>query len=102
MTTARYYTPSGRSIQALGITPDVAVSQSPSDADAFAELEEREVLLPHHLQAEGEAAAAMPQNTIMPPAGKKFDDFQLSYAVSMLAGTPLVANAEKPQDPNHN
>ena len=32
LTTARYYTPSGHSIQALGITPDVAVAQGDEDA----------------------------------------------------------------------
>ncbi|HEY5337305.1 MAG TPA: S41 family peptidase [Rhizomicrobium sp.] len=97
MTTARYYTPSGRSIQALGITPDVAVAQGPSpDDDPYAELAEREVLLPHHLEAEGEHAAVSTVKPIMPPAGKKFDDFQLSYAVSMLSGDPLTASVDKP------
>src|SRR5665213_1563503 len=95
MTTARYYTPSGRSIQALGITPDVAVAQGPSpDDDPYAELAEREVLLPHHLEAEGEHAAVSTVKPIMPPAGKKFDDFQLSYAVSMLSGDPLTASVD--------
>jgi carboxyl-terminal processing protease len=102
MTTARYYTPSGRSIQTLGITPDIPVSQSPSDDDAFAELEEREVLLPHHLEAEGAPAMTAPQTPVAPPAGKKFDDFQLSYAVSLLSGNPLVADVEKPQKPARN
>jgi carboxyl-terminal processing protease len=97
MTTARYYTPSGRSIQTLGITPDIPVTQAPSDDDAFAELEEREVLLPHHLEAEGAPPPNAHQTPITPPAGKKFDDFQLSYAVSLLSGNPLVADAAKPQ-----
>ena len=33
LTTARYYTPSGRSIQALGISPDIVVNQPPPAAD---------------------------------------------------------------------
>jgi carboxyl-terminal processing protease len=102
MTTARYYTPSGRSIQTLGITPDIPVAQSPSDDDAFAELEEREVLLPHHLEAEGPPVTTVPKPPVMPPAGKKFDDFQFSYAVSLLSGNPLVADVEKPQKNTRN
>lgn len=35
LTTARYYTPSGRSIQALGITPDVLVQETREDRGAF-------------------------------------------------------------------
>jgi carboxyl-terminal processing protease len=102
MTTARYYTPSGRSIQTLGITPDIPVAQSPSDDDAFAELEEREVLLPHHLEAEGPPVTTVPKPPVTPPAGKKFEDFQLSYAVSLLSGDPLVADAAKPQKNTRN
>ena len=104
MTTARYYTPSGRSIQALGITPDVTVAEGSSDDDdPYVELAEREAVMPHHLEAEaGPPAAAMPQTPIQPPAGKKYDDFQLSYAVSMLSGNPLVANTDKPHDPARN
>ncbi len=71
MTTARYYTPSGRSIQTLGITPDIPVAQSPSDDDAFAELEEREVLLPHHLEGGGRSATSAPANTGHAARGQK-------------------------------
>jgi carboxyl-terminal processing protease len=35
LTTARYYTPSGRSIQALGITPDVPVQESREERSTF-------------------------------------------------------------------
>ena len=35
LTTARYYTPSGRSIQGLGITPDVPVAQNHEDIRKF-------------------------------------------------------------------
>jgi len=95
MTTARYYTPSGRTIQAEGIVPDVVVSQGADANDPYAEFDEREANLPHHLEAEGPkpTPAAAP---ILPPAGKKFDDFQLSYAVSLLQGGPVVADADTP------
>lgn len=96
MTTARYYTPSGRTIQAEGIVPDVVVSQGDDANDPYAEFDQREANLPHHLEAEGPKPAPAPK-PILPLAGKKFDDFQLSYAVSMLQGGPVVADADTPK-----
>ena len=55
LTTARYYTPSGKSIQALGIVPDVVLH--PKDADHGGPAEVTEATLPGHLQAEAEAKA---------------------------------------------
>ncbi|HWA31126.1 MAG TPA: S41 family peptidase [Rhizomicrobium sp.] len=98
MTTARYYTPSGRTIQAEGITPDVVVDQGASSDDPYAEFDEREANLPHHLEAEGPPPPVAPA-AILPPKGKKFEDFQLSYAASMLDGGPVLADAEKPAKP---
>lgn len=54
LTTARYYTPSGRSIQAKGITPDVVVEESPNAA-GFDRL--READLERHLDNDREAMA---------------------------------------------
>jgi len=51
LTTARYYTPSGRSIQGLGITPDVTVDESRSDQPHFGP--EREADLNHVLRNQG-------------------------------------------------
>ena len=88
-----------RDLAWLGIVPDVVVSQGADASDPYAEFDEREANLPHHLEAEGAKPAPAPK-TIQPPAGKKFDDFQLSYAVSMLAGGPVVADADtKPVKP---
>jgi carboxyl-terminal processing protease len=98
MTTARYYTPSGRTIQAEGIVPDVVVSQGADEDDPYTEFDQREANLPHHLEAEGPRPAPAPP-AILPPKGKKFDDFQLSYAVSMLSGGPVVADADQPAKP---
>jgi carboxyl-terminal processing protease len=89
LTTARYYTPSGHSIQAQGIIPDVAVAQGdeeqtpkiarPTEAD-----------LPGHLI--GEPVIKKPDAvTIRPAPGKKYDDFQLSYALDMLRGQTTVS-----------
>ncbi|HET6397223.1 MAG TPA: S41 family peptidase [Pseudoxanthomonas sp.] len=57
LTTARYYTPSGRSIQASGIVPDVELKPEPApgDGDAPASLAGlSEAVLPGHLQGEEE------------------------------------------------
>jgi carboxyl-terminal processing protease len=93
LTTARYYTPSGHSIQATGIIPDYAVSQG-DDEDAAKLLRTSEADLPGHLS--GEAAKKQAQQIVRPPAGKKFADFQLSYALDLLrGGRPAVANLTK-------
>ena len=94
LTTARYFTPSGHSIQAQGIIPDIAVAQGdegnvpkiarPSEAD-----------LPGHLI--GEPIAKKNNAPVIQPApGKKYDDFQLSYAEDLLNGKMTVATAGKP------
>jgi len=98
MTTARYYTPSGRSIQALGITPDVQVAEGNEHADSDSAFEEREAVLPHHLEAEGPKPLASNVKPIQPPQGKKIDDFQLHYAVQMLDGT-VLSSLDKPVKP---
>jgi len=92
LTTAKYYTPSGRSIQATGITPDIAVSnlteKAQSEADQFTS--RSEATLAGHLDAEGaQRNTKMP--TIRPEEGKKYDDFQLSYALDRLDGK-IVSN----------
>jgi len=94
LTTARYYTPSGRSIQATGIAPDIAVSnlteKEQTEADQFQA--RSEASLAGHLDAEGaQRNTKMP--TIRPEDGtKKPDDFQLAYAMDRLDGK-IVSNA---------
>ncbi|KRG64207.1 peptidase S41 [Stenotrophomonas humi] len=61
LTTARYYTPSGRSIQATGILPDVELAPEPSDVnkDVPASLVDySEASLPGHLRGDDEATAS--------------------------------------------
>ena len=53
ITTARYYTPSGRSIQATGIVPDVWLDET-ADGNVFAALRLREADLDKHLQGKDE------------------------------------------------
>lgn len=78
MTTARYYTPSGRSIQVTGIVPDILVSDGPSSPQY-----EREAELPHHLAAEGPTAKPVGV-PLAPAAGHAYLDFQLTTALSYL------------------
>ena len=87
MTTARYYTPSGRSIQLTGIVPDVLVSDGPG-APQYA----REAELPHHLDAEGPAVKPKVA-PIVPEAGHAYLDFQLSMALSYLHKSLAVRDA---------
>ncbi len=71
LTTARYYTPNGRSIQAKGIAPDMVVEDAATDSRIFM----READLQHHLTGDGEkdkkADAAKPAEKPVPakPAG---------------------------------
>jgi carboxyl-terminal processing protease len=95
LTTARYYTPSGRSIQATGIAPDIAVSnltqQEQSTRDQFAL--RSEAALAGHLDAEGaQRNTKMP--VVRPELGKKYDDFQLSYAIDRLHGKTVAPVAQ--------
>jgi carboxyl-terminal processing protease len=86
MTTARYFTPSGRSIQATGIVPDIAVAPSKDDSDESILFSETESILPHHLLPDDNKPPLAPPTPIKPDPGKAYDDFQLSYAVDYLDG----------------
>jgi carboxyl-terminal processing protease len=103
LTTARYYTPSGRSVQEGGIRPDIVVPQL-TDADRKERPRLREADLRRHLINEAKISddvlqddgkddprfAATPEQ--LEKAGVK--DFQLDYAVktiSRLANTPATA-----------
>ncbi len=73
LTTARYYTPSGRSIQGLGITPDVPVQETREEQARFGP--EREADLNHVLTNQGGTpdAPAAPR-TDLPPIAKEIPD----------------------------
>ena len=113
LTTARYYTPSGRSIQGLGITPDVPVAETREETARFGP--EREADLNRVLKNQGGTPDAPPvPRTDLPPIAKeipnkppegfpKFDpakpddtDFQLQQALvvakAMAAQNRVTAN----------
>ncbi len=84
LTTARYYTPSGRSIQTTGIVPDLLVADSSADGNQLQFLIGREADLPHHLAAEGPAIKSDVGSIIRPDPKRSYPDFQLSYALDLL------------------
>ena len=97
LTTAKYYTPSGRSIQATGIDPDILVEQAFED-NSEAEANDRmsEASLPKHLDGQEGGKKPHVGPKVKPKAGEKFDDFQLTYALRLLRGQEIVSATEKP------
>ncbi|WP_347247983.1 S41 family peptidase [Zoogloea sp.] len=115
LTTARYFTPSGRSIQAKGIVPDIIVEETPGGASRE---RVREADLDRHL---GNGREAEPPKVEVAPAPKKEpvpkvkdkpkaepddeskppfeiagkDDYQLAQAVNLLKGLQILQNSGK-------
>jgi len=108
LTTARYYTPSGRSIQAKGIEPDIQIDDGRDSPNRI-----REANLEHHLDIPVDSAAAKssavtkgataaPVLKAVPKTGGQVDalpprldfgsdeDFQLKQAMNHLKGLPVV------------
>jgi carboxyl-terminal processing protease len=120
LTTARYYTPNGRSIQARGIVPDLLVDEYP-DGDGMNGMRLRESDLQKHLSndrdKESEAAnivdeleeqnrlAALEKKRKPLEFGTK-DDFQLAQALNHLKGLPVKlsksAKIENKKEPTIN
>ena len=93
LTTARYYTPSGRSIQAQGIKPDIEVSQDvPASLKGETDTE-GEASLRGHLAATGTEKSG--SQSYVPPDEK--DDKALHMALDLLRGT--ASNAAFPPNP---
>jgi len=93
LTTARYFTPSGRSIQAKGITPDIEVLQSvPDDLKSRTDTK-GEASLRGHLKAEGTEESG--SQSYVPPDEK--DDAALKMALDLLRGK--ITNAAFPPNP---
>ena len=107
ITTARYYTPSGRSIQAKGIVPDILVDDT-AEGSPYAALRTRERDLEKHLagadeapadpvkEKEREAAmkrleeeAKKPAAERRPPEYGSDKDFPLQQALAQLKGQPV-------------
>ena len=104
LTTARYYTPSGRSIQALGVSPNIIVEQPRralkdaepeeeqkkmrSEADLRGSLDNDSISEAERIQIEAERTAAEEA------AKLRKDDFQLAYAIDLLKGLSAIQPAK--------
>jgi len=121
ITTARYYTPSGRSIQEKGIVPEVWVDET-AEGDVYAALRTREADLDKHLvnedykadparekereDARAKFEAELAKNANKPPKPLpefgSTEDFQLNQALNRLRGQPVMvsktATERKPDD----
>jgi carboxyl-terminal processing protease len=115
LTTARYYTPSGKSIQAKGIVPDVMVDET-LEGSPFAALRTREADLEKHLESgqgstiedpakkearekEREIALKRLEDEAKKPVAERKSpefgsdkDFQLAQAINQLKGRPVVVS----------
>ncbi len=107
LTTARYFTPSGRSIQAKGIVPDIVVEES---ANGTPSVRLREADLENHLENNKDTAPAKPQVKVAPPKAKNGPvkeegdepaeapsrelaskkDYQLGQAINLLKGLQIM------------
>jgi len=97
LTTALYYTPSGKSIQGTGITPDIKVDQ-PLPKELQGKIEASgESSLRGHIQGQSETDEGSGSIAYVPPEPK--DDLQLNYALELLRGEKtdpsFPANPEK-------
>ena len=101
LTTARYFTPSGRSIQALGIEPDILVEErrvteadedgnrrTRSEADLRGSLQNE---LSEDEQRQLDEERARHEKT----AELRSEDFQLAYALDLLAGLAIYQPDQK-------
>ena len=93
LTTARYFTPSGRSIQAKGISPDIEVIQEVPEELKVRTESKGEAALRGHLKAEGQEETG--SQSYIPPDPK--DDKALNLAYDLLRGTRV--NAAFPPNP---
>jgi len=118
ITTARYYTPSGRSIQAKGIVPDVLVDET-AEGSPFAVLRTREADLEKHLasgqgaevkdpareKAREEALKRLEEESKKPVAERRppefgsDKDFQLQQALNQLKGLTVLASKTQTERP---
>ena len=102
LTTALYFTPSGKSIQGYGVSPDITVNDSATPADAFSQLRETN-LLNSFTNPTGQSGAPLPPAPALPAVAKTipdkppanwpaFDatnpatDFQLQMGLKLIAG----------------
>jgi len=105
LTTARYYTPSGRSIQSLGVSPDIIVAQ-PSRAE---EADEEEAASSRFTRSEADLRGSLNNDSLTEDeieqimkdrekaeaaAELRIEDYQLAYAIDILKGLSALGPQE--------
>ncbi|MEP2642534.1 S41 family peptidase [Roseobacter sp.] len=105
LTTARYYTPSGRSIQALGVSPDIIVQQPRTRPNA----DEAEDESPRALRSEADLRGSLNNDSLSEDEIKQIEadrdkaeaaaalreeDYQLAYAIDILKGLSALVPVE--------
>lgn len=93
ITTARYYTPNGRSIQATGIVPDIETEEAKVTKREGAEDGLREADLSRHLENDKAVKPAGDQKTVKLDADG--EDYQLQEAVNLLKGISIFRTQTK-------
>lgn len=93
LTTSRYYTPSGRSIQATGIVPDLEVAQSRVSEEELARIRRfSEADLPNALSNEDGVEREIPHMPKeQPPEDYEGEDYQLDRALEVLRGGQMTS-----------
>ena len=104
LTTARYYTPSGRSIQNLGVAPDIIVEQPPRDPEVAAATEEEETEAQRR-RSEADLRGSLSNDSLSEDeikqleeeraaaeevASRRQDDYQLAYALDVIKGLSVL------------
>jgi carboxyl-terminal processing protease len=97
LTTARYYTPSGRSIQALGVSPDIIVAQPPTKPES----EDEDEATTRRTRSEADLRGSLNNDSLTDDQIKQIEadrekaekaaelreeDYQLAYAIDILKG----------------
>jgi carboxyl-terminal processing protease len=89
LTTARYYTPSGKSIQAKGITPDIILADVSLKSNEKTGVEVTEASLTGHL--ENEKTGAKKKSIAKKASDIALDDFELHQALNILKGLNVLS-----------
>ncbi|MFO1176484.1 MAG: S41 family peptidase [Paracoccaceae bacterium] len=108
LTTARYYTPSGRSIQALGISPDIVVEQPKVDPTKDATKDQTDTGA-DQLRSEADLRGSLSNDSMTEDekkiykdeqakaeeaAKRRQEDYQLAYAVDIIKGLSVAKQAD--------
>jgi len=107
LTTARYYTPSGRSIQALGVAPDIIVEQPPREEPAA---EDDENGSPQAVRSEADLRGSLGNDAVSDDELRQLEeeearaeasaelrkqDYQLAYAIDILRGLTVLGAVDE-------